>query len=141
MNKVVKNNEKHVQGSILHQEECASAERLGPDHGTHHDQRTADAIFHTALGHSRQLGHRTGAGLRTEQHGRPNQRKAGQYPISHREMLQQALLRAGLRYSGDGQRDVFRRQSQAGDRGRLLQAAQRRFQTHGRRQPQQDHIL
>lgn len=82
-----------------------------------------------------------GAGLRTEQHGRPNQRKAGQYPISHREMLQQALLRAGLRYSVDGQRDVFRRQSQAGDLGRLLQAAQRRIQTHGRRQPQHDHIL
>lgn len=83
--------------------------------------------FHTPLGRTRTLGRRYGACRRAEQCRRQNQRTTFEYPLPHRKVLQQVILRAVVRNSDDGQRDVFRRQSPAGDRARLFRQHNEEF--------------
>lgn len=53
--------------------------------------------FHAPLGRTRTLGRRYGACRRAEQCRRQNQRTAFEYPLPHRKVLQQVILRTIVR--------------------------------------------
>ncbi len=89
---------------FLHQEECAFTQWKHADHGTHYDQRTANAAVHATIRESNLWDVSMGRAAGAQRGCLTCQRTTLADSFPHRKMLQHAVLRACPGHSENGQR-------------------------------------